>query len=207
MCAPLKTDKDVSDFKSWLQETWVNLAMVDYPYKADFLQPLPRWPIQVPTQNNRGMGLASNSVQVTQGGWKDSTVAAVAPDKLILALVDQPGHLSCSASISISASMTFQTVLSCRAVYVLASCILCNVVVFKLFTPVTTSKSLIIRMLLFIFFPWCFLHSATIVTTSVHIAVCYKKASKCLLVVSQTCSMAACKCFLSHKTHWRLICM
>ncbi|XP_061538608.1 lysosomal Pro-X carboxypeptidase [Phycodurus eques] len=46
LCAPLKSDKDVLGFKSWLQETWVNLAMVDYPYKADFLQPLPRWPIQ-----------------------------------------------------------------------------------------------------------------------------------------------------------------
>ncbi|XP_077578716.1 lysosomal Pro-X carboxypeptidase [Stigmatopora nigra] len=46
LCTPLKNDKDVAVFKGWLQETWVNLAMVDYPYQADFLQPLPRWPIQ-----------------------------------------------------------------------------------------------------------------------------------------------------------------
>ncbi|XP_077467535.1 lysosomal Pro-X carboxypeptidase [Stigmatopora argus] len=46
LCIPLKNDKDVAVFKGWLQETWVNLAMVDYPYQADFLQPLPRWPIQ-----------------------------------------------------------------------------------------------------------------------------------------------------------------
>uniref|UniRef100_A0A3Q0TFM0 Lysosomal Pro-X carboxypeptidase n=1 Tax=Amphilophus citrinellus TaxID=61819 RepID=A0A3Q0TFM0_AMPCI len=47
LCAPLKNKNDIFTFKSWLQETWVNLAMVDYPYEANFLQPLPRWPIQV----------------------------------------------------------------------------------------------------------------------------------------------------------------
>lgn len=48
LCAPLTNKKDAVTFKNWLQETWVNLAMVDYPYKANFLQPLPPWPIQVP---------------------------------------------------------------------------------------------------------------------------------------------------------------
>ncbi|XP_077197476.1 lysosomal Pro-X carboxypeptidase [Paroedura picta] len=47
LCSPLKTAADVATFKAWLSETWVNLAMVDYPYKANFLQPLPAWPIQV----------------------------------------------------------------------------------------------------------------------------------------------------------------
>ncbi|XP_061575747.1 lysosomal Pro-X carboxypeptidase [Cololabis saira] len=47
LCTPLKTGLGVIAFKNWLQETWVNLAMVDYPYEANFLQPLPRWPIQV----------------------------------------------------------------------------------------------------------------------------------------------------------------
>nr|XP_003219412.1 PREDICTED: lysosomal Pro-X carboxypeptidase [Anolis carolinensis] len=47
LCTPLKTETDAATFKGWLGETWVNLAMVDYPYKADFLQPLPAWPIQV----------------------------------------------------------------------------------------------------------------------------------------------------------------
>ncbi|XP_008307030.1 lysosomal Pro-X carboxypeptidase [Cynoglossus semilaevis] len=47
LCAPLKNKNDVGIFKNWLQETWTNLAMVDYPYEANFLQPLPRWPIQV----------------------------------------------------------------------------------------------------------------------------------------------------------------
>ncbi|KAK5868944.1 hypothetical protein PBY51_009915 [Eleginops maclovinus] len=47
LCTPLKNKNDAVGFKSWLQETWVNLAMVDYPYESDFLQPLPPWPIKV----------------------------------------------------------------------------------------------------------------------------------------------------------------
>ncbi|NXI68716.1 PCP carboxypeptidase, partial [Anseranas semipalmata] len=46
LCSPLKNLQDAAMLKSWLSETWVDLAMVDYPYKADFLQPLPAWPIQ-----------------------------------------------------------------------------------------------------------------------------------------------------------------
>uniref|UniRef100_A0A8C5EBN4 Lysosomal Pro-X carboxypeptidase n=1 Tax=Gouania willdenowi TaxID=441366 RepID=A0A8C5EBN4_GOUWI len=46
LCSPLKNQNDVLVFKNWLQETWVSLAMVDYPYEANFLQPLPPWPIQ-----------------------------------------------------------------------------------------------------------------------------------------------------------------
>uniref|UniRef100_A0A8B9QPM8 Lysosomal Pro-X carboxypeptidase n=1 Tax=Anas platyrhynchos TaxID=8839 RepID=A0A8B9QPM8_ANAPL len=46
LCSPLKNLQDASMLKSWLSETWVDLAMVDYPYKADFLQPLPAWPVQ-----------------------------------------------------------------------------------------------------------------------------------------------------------------
>lgn len=47
LCSPLKSSQDAAALKAWLSETWVNLAMVNYPYKADFLQPLPAWPIQV----------------------------------------------------------------------------------------------------------------------------------------------------------------
>ncbi|XP_030009006.1 lysosomal Pro-X carboxypeptidase [Sphaeramia orbicularis] len=47
LCTSLKNKADAAAFKAWLQETWVNLAMVDYPYEANFLEPLPRWPIQV----------------------------------------------------------------------------------------------------------------------------------------------------------------
>ncbi|KAF4086152.1 hypothetical protein AMELA_G00103340 [Ameiurus melas] len=46
LCSLLK-EEDLYNFKGWLQETWVNLAMVDYPYEANFLQHLPRWPVKV----------------------------------------------------------------------------------------------------------------------------------------------------------------
>ncbi|XP_014813850.1 PREDICTED: lysosomal Pro-X carboxypeptidase [Calidris pugnax] len=46
LCSPLKNHQDAAILKNWLSETWINLAMVNYPYKADFLQPLPAWPIK-----------------------------------------------------------------------------------------------------------------------------------------------------------------
>ncbi|XP_005074170.1 lysosomal Pro-X carboxypeptidase [Mesocricetus auratus] len=49
LCRPL-TSEDISNLKDWISETWVNLAMVDYPYEANFLQPLPAWPITVVCQ-------------------------------------------------------------------------------------------------------------------------------------------------------------
>lgn len=51
LCGPLKSTEEVFGFKAWLQETWVNLAMVDYPYEANFLQPLPAWPVKVVCKN------------------------------------------------------------------------------------------------------------------------------------------------------------
>ncbi|KAL9973435.1 hypothetical protein ACROYT_G019896 [Oculina patagonica] len=47
LCSPLKTKDNVTQLEYWLSETWVNLAMVDYPYPASFLEPLPAWPIKV----------------------------------------------------------------------------------------------------------------------------------------------------------------
>ncbi|XP_053417134.1 lysosomal Pro-X carboxypeptidase isoform X2 [Nycticebus coucang] len=49
LCSPL-TPRDVQHLKDWIAETWVNLAMVDYPYPSSFLQPLPAWPIKVVCQ-------------------------------------------------------------------------------------------------------------------------------------------------------------
>ncbi|XP_031570369.1 lysosomal Pro-X carboxypeptidase-like [Actinia tenebrosa] len=47
LCSPLQSEDNVTVLEDWLSETWVNLAMVDYPYAASFLEPLPAWPIKV----------------------------------------------------------------------------------------------------------------------------------------------------------------
>ncbi|XP_042232640.1 lysosomal Pro-X carboxypeptidase-like [Homarus americanus] len=47
LCQPLKTQKDVQKVKEYLTDVWTNLAMVDYPYPAEFLAPLPANPIKV----------------------------------------------------------------------------------------------------------------------------------------------------------------
>ncbi|EDL06718.1 prolylcarboxypeptidase (angiotensinase C) [Mus musculus] len=45
LCSPLTSEK-IPTLKGWIAETWVNLAMVNYPYACNFLQPLPAWPIK-----------------------------------------------------------------------------------------------------------------------------------------------------------------
>ncbi|OBS78164.1 hypothetical protein A6R68_19443, partial [Neotoma lepida] len=45
LCNSLNS-KDIQRLKDWLSETWVNLAMVNYPYPANFLKPLPSWPVK-----------------------------------------------------------------------------------------------------------------------------------------------------------------
>lgn len=47
LCQPLKVQQDVKKLKDYLTDMWTNLAMVDYPYPADFLAPLPANPIKV----------------------------------------------------------------------------------------------------------------------------------------------------------------
>ncbi|XP_040195902.1 lysosomal Pro-X carboxypeptidase [Rana temporaria] len=46
MCSPFRCKEDVAMMKSWLSDIWINLAMVEYPYPASFLEPLPAWPIK-----------------------------------------------------------------------------------------------------------------------------------------------------------------
>ncbi|XP_076447084.1 lysosomal Pro-X carboxypeptidase-like isoform X2 [Babylonia areolata] len=46
LCKPVENKYDLSDMLDWVSVVLGNLAMVDYPYPASFLQPLPAWPVQ-----------------------------------------------------------------------------------------------------------------------------------------------------------------
>jgi lysosomal Pro-X carboxypeptidase len=47
LCVPLNGTDDVVNLKDWLTNVWTNLAMVNYPYAANFLAPLPAYPVKV----------------------------------------------------------------------------------------------------------------------------------------------------------------
>ncbi|XP_029648075.2 lysosomal Pro-X carboxypeptidase isoform X1 [Octopus sinensis] len=44
LCSSLESS-NVDDFKKWLSTTWIYLASVNYPYSANFVEPLPAWPV------------------------------------------------------------------------------------------------------------------------------------------------------------------
>jgi len=46
LCSPLKNYIQVLDFVDWLNEIYGDVAMMNYPYPAFFVQPLPAWPIR-----------------------------------------------------------------------------------------------------------------------------------------------------------------
>ena len=43
----MKTEQDTVTLKQWLSDVWTNIAMVNYPYPAGFLAPLPAYPVKV----------------------------------------------------------------------------------------------------------------------------------------------------------------
>ena len=44
LCSPLK---DVESLMAEIEDAWGSVAMVNYPYPTEFLQPLPGWPVKV----------------------------------------------------------------------------------------------------------------------------------------------------------------
>jgi len=48
LCEPLENSDDVAQLKYWATDVYVALAMVNYPYEANFLASLPANPIKVP---------------------------------------------------------------------------------------------------------------------------------------------------------------
>ena len=48
LCQPVfNTTEHVSSLKSYLNDLWINIAMMDYPYPTSFLKPLPGNPVEV----------------------------------------------------------------------------------------------------------------------------------------------------------------
>lgn len=45
LCNPIKNSEDVDLLVQWLEDSWGEMAMVNYPYAADFLGPMPAFPI------------------------------------------------------------------------------------------------------------------------------------------------------------------
>ncbi|XP_033119205.1 lysosomal Pro-X carboxypeptidase-like [Anneissia japonica] len=62
LCSKVEDQEDVSGVKSWISATWFNLAMVDYPYPANFLEPLPAWPVKEVCKNMNDTEASSDAI-------------------------------------------------------------------------------------------------------------------------------------------------
>ncbi|CAK9803908.1 Lysosomal Pro-X carboxypeptidase [Anthophora quadrimaculata] len=62
LCKPLKNETDVKQFKSYLEDVYANLAVVNYPYKANFLAPLPAYPVNAVCKHLTNESLAGTEL-------------------------------------------------------------------------------------------------------------------------------------------------
>ncbi|EGI66041.1 PREDICTED: lysosomal Pro-X carboxypeptidase [Acromyrmex echinatior] len=68
LCEPLKTAEDVKTLKNFLQEVYIDLAMVNYPYETNFLAPLPGNPINVFCQHLTNVSLTGKPLLLALHG-------------------------------------------------------------------------------------------------------------------------------------------
>ncbi|XP_073990696.1 lysosomal Pro-X carboxypeptidase [Rhodnius prolixus] len=61
-CTPIKTVEDLKTFKDWLSDLYGILAMVNYPYPANFLAPLPAYPVKEVCSNFRNVGSSDKDI-------------------------------------------------------------------------------------------------------------------------------------------------
>lgn len=69
LCKPINTTDDIDTLKDWLTNVWTNLAMVNYPYAANFLAPLPKYPVQAVCKHLTNSTLEDRAllIQIFQG--------------------------------------------------------------------------------------------------------------------------------------------
>lgn len=49
-CKPIQSASDVTALTNWVITAFMYMAMTDYPYPTNFLQPLPAWPVKAACQ-------------------------------------------------------------------------------------------------------------------------------------------------------------
>lgn len=62
LCQPLKNTSDVKQLISYLEDIYTNLAVVNYPYKANFLAPLPAYPVNAVCKHLTNQSLAGTEL-------------------------------------------------------------------------------------------------------------------------------------------------
>ena len=90
----------VEHLNGWVRNSFTSLAMVDYPYPASFLAPLPAYPVNVSCElllntENRLRGLA-----LAAGGWQGKVFVALNPSFLFQILSLCSGF--CLAAVKIN---------------------------------------------------------------------------------------------------------
>jgi len=74
ICKPLTSNAEITYLNDWLSDGYVSLAMVDYPYSANFLGPLPPNPVNFSCQAFIDMNSDDDSDDIIEALYKSSNV-------------------------------------------------------------------------------------------------------------------------------------